>query len=334
MPSSPQLEPTLTFPEQVLGEAMLQKNGTAVVAYALRDMYGLHWDDTSGNGDFNELVTAFEREPKESLAWARESLFAVPGDERLTPKQRERHLGRYIDAYFDLTIKLDHAAFPPTIPGVVRSGVPDYIPDGFVDLGGDRNLQTQLRSREKIVVDKREMFDRYREVVLSAFQDTKQQFPNNNTRQKLHMIDMVAEAVYYQLPYGYTKDYRGGGNINLSELPTGVCRHQALTTQVLLQAVGVTSRLIKCDARFNDNRGFERHAANLVRVNSQWALVDSTNPEYEQVRGRKILRPSHYEISEPPTPSEPRKNYDVVSNYADGRRQYRVHQDDMFWVIQ
>ncbi len=50
-------------------------------------------------------------------------------------------------------------------------------------------------------------------------------------------------------------------------------------SQVLLQAFGLTTRLLKCDVDLAGTKG--RHVANLVRVNGEWFIVDSTNPDVD-----------------------------------------------------
>jgi hypothetical protein len=64
--------------------------------------------------------------------------------------------------------------------------------------------------------------------------------------------------------------------------PKAVCRHQALYTQVLLQAFGMTSRLLKCYL------GGGAHAANLVRINYQWHILDTTNDIFEPIEDEEI----------------------------------------------
>ena len=112
------------------------------------------------------LTEKYAQEPKEALAIARESLLSIGSDPTLSREEKDRRLDAQLDTVFDLTIKLDHAAFPPTKPGEVEKGVPDYIPDGFVDMGDRRSTKPQERSysgkpREQILVDKRDMLTKY-----------------------------------------------------------------------------------------------------------------------------------------------------------------------------
>ena len=69
---------------------------------------------------------------------------------------------------------------------------------------------------------------------------------------KNFIVQWVAYYVHDKMPY----DYKNLGPVNpfksvpltqIQEDKQAVCRHHALYTQVLLQAFGITSRLLKCN---------------------------------------------------------------------------------------
>jgi len=103
---------------------------------------------------------------------------------------------------------------------------------------------------------------------------------------KQYIVDQVAGFVYDKMPYDYDQKiaYRAQGrSMNLEDVMKdhmSVCRHHALFTQVILQSFGITSRLLKCTMRTPGTSDIP-HAANLVRINSIWHLVDTTNPDRE-----------------------------------------------------
>ena len=153
--------PELSLQERVIAEGMSRGIGNVAIGGTI-DTSGVRRHAVGFNdSNFFSLARQFEKDPKRSLAYARENLLAVAHDETVGPEERSSRLDRYYDAYVDLTIRLDHAAFPPTPHGEVRSGIPEYIPDGFVDLGGNKNTDHILRSREQILVDKQEILEKY-----------------------------------------------------------------------------------------------------------------------------------------------------------------------------
>jgi hypothetical protein len=106
----------------------------------------------------------------------------------------------------------------------------------------------------------------------------------------------------------------------------GICRHQGLVFQTLLQAAGLKSRLLKCHVDGG------RHVANTLRLDDQWYIFDATIPDYEtDSRGAKLWSPGAYKIDRPPLADE-KKRYEVKARFSGQEHTYIAH-DDMFWHI-
>lgn len=319
----------LTVQENALATAMAGHIGDVTLQYTLAaNEDRIHQVSEMSSDRYHRLVDEFRQDPKEALAWARESLLSIQDDARLTAGERERRLGRYLDAYLSLTLKLDHAAFPPTVAGEVRQGVPGYIPDGFADLGRERTLDAALRDREMISVDKRTMFERYRPVLKAIFTRDYSEFSSNAKKQD--MFRTLAQAVYFQIPHTGVDKPLGGGKVNLGTLPEGVCRHQALTFQVLAQAVGLTSRMLKNELTFN-GKYLGNHASNMIRINHRWFAFDVTNPDYVVENGKNVWRPGVVRADRPPHAGESRRYEGTYKNNGNHMR-WDAH-DRMFWII-
>ncbi len=318
--------------ENALAYAMLYRERTATVDFVVAaDGDRLHQISKLTAGDLGRLASSFSVEPKDRLAYARESLFAINRDARLSPPERRSRIGRYLDAYSDLTLRLDHMAFPLTPSGTVRSGVPDYIPDGFVDMGRERTLNVLNRDREQIVVDKREILTKYRPLLLEIFQTDYSRMTLE--QKKTHMAMKIGARIWTNMTDeqklaqagGSSPDIDlGGGTVRLSRLSEGVCRHQSLVFQVLAQAVGIKSILVK--GKLNG----EHHAANMIRIEDKWYICDVANPTYTHVRpdGTKNIRPFIHPVDGPPPPHG-EKRY-VVSRLAPNDMQYSI-LSEMYW---
>jgi hypothetical protein len=269
----------LTTQEGVLALGMSMKNTKASTNYQL--------DATTGrtipslpDRDFTSLVNKFKSDPKEMLAFGRENIFGIMRDRSLPLQERQERVKRYVDAFLALQLKLDVAAFPET--DAVSTGVPEYIPDGLSDMGSDPNPDPNDRSREKIRVGKEKMFKQSKELFYEIFSlDTT---GRDSTEMKKYIAKRVAAYVYNSMAYDYANQdpfaSAQGGSIPLNaamEKKLAVCRHHAMYSQVLLQAFGLTTRLLKCDVDLAGTKG--RHVANLVRVNGEWFIMDSTNPD-------------------------------------------------------
>jgi hypothetical protein len=253
----------------VLANAMLRDAGRLTVDYdvttsGVRAQSGSHLPA----GAMTALAAKFRTDPKDCLAHVRRNLHAIAGDTRLSPVERHERLERYLDAALSLSLTLDHIAFPPDPEGVVRSGVPTYVPDGLSDMGGESSLDDASRHRERIRVEKAAIFRQCRPVLLSILE---------KQSSKRDAVERIARFVFDRVRYNLDCPAMraNGASILLEDVIAageGVCRHQALVTQTLLQTLGITSRLMKCQF---DSIG---HACNLVRIDNDWYLLDVTNP--------------------------------------------------------
>jgi hypothetical protein len=278
--------------------------------------------------EFDLLTKQFAADPKESLAWARESLMDIAANVTKMPDRAKRseRFDRYLDAYIGLTVRLDNLAFP-SASRVVHSGVPqDYIPDGFVDMGREQHIDPTARSREQIVVDKKEILEKYKPLLKQVLGRDYGNVPLGT--KKHQMADAIALGVYSQFPY--SKDaadgYLGSDTVRLASLDEGVCRHQGLVFQVLLQAAGIKSRPLK--AKYDGLY----HMTNLVRIDDEWFLYDVTNPDYIRRRdGIKEWRPGKFEVNGLPRAGEGRHYY-TRGLYSGDVHIYETH-DKMHWRI-
>jgi transglutaminase-like putative cysteine protease len=335
------MQEQLSLQEKALAHAMLYRVGSATVHFAL-DGSGdrMHTLPDFTGDDFNRLTDSFATDPKEALAYARESLFAISTDTRLHESSRRRRLDRYTDAYINLTLRLDHAAFPES--GTPRRGIPAYIPDGLVDLGKYATVAEARQHREQVWIDKRAILEKYKPVLTQIFaQDYSRA---SSTQKKLYMANELAKAVYFGMPFakaGKTgKAFLGTDRVRLSELDEGVCRHQSLVFQVLGQAVGLTIRTVKGDMQyFDQDLGKKiqmRHATNIMRVNGQWYLYDVTNPDHMPLPdGVKEWRPGRHEIDGPPTDATTFKVVKTKGKHGGLEFTYWLRgTSDTYWFIE
>lgn len=323
--SSPRNFHLNTLQEGVLARGMAENVGNATTEY---------YFDESGDkrlralDDINTgmLVEKFKRDPKDALAHCRQNLFAIMADPKLPRDQKTDRLERYLDAFFKLHIKLDRLAFPPL--DEMRSGVPEYIPDGMTDMGSDPELNANNRSREKIRIDKEDILGRQaKQLFIDIFSGDHEGVDSD--RLKTYIVKMVAMFVHKNMPYD--KSARPFPNmshsVNLTESydkKLSVCRHHALYTQVLLQAFGITSRLLKCSIEL------DAHACNLVRINGQWHLLDTTNPDEENGEYKAFLKhiaPKGVEIDT----RKSQYRWNVVR--ASGAKWTYLSRNDMYWRI-
>jgi hypothetical protein len=280
---SPQKNKELSLQERALAYGMLHSKKGIVVSYTLdKDNNRIHPHTDLGAKGFNILVDEFRNNPKDYLAIARENLFSIMKDPKLNHQERLARLSRYLDAYFKLQVKLDNQAFPPSEK--VFNGIPDYIPDGLSDMGSDPDTNPESRTREKIRVNKLKILAQSKNLFTSIFSyDFLHVAPQQkNEEMKKLIAEKVGLYIYNVLPYDYNNKANMKGYsvpiTNYRERQLAVCRQQALYTQVLLQAFGLTSKLMKSHLSFN-NGDLGSHVNNLIRINYQWFILDVTNPE-------------------------------------------------------
>ncbi|MBI2558080.1 hypothetical protein HYW20_02050 [Candidatus Woesearchaeota archaeon] len=261
----------LNLHQRVLAYGALNDDEKAVISYSIgKGGEKILQKLISTDEEFDRLVQKFRRYPKDVLAYLRLNMLSIMTGRNLSPSEKLDRLHRYLRDYFELMCILDREAFPST-GNKVYNYVPTYVPDNLSDMGSDPNIDEKMRSgREKIEVTKMDMFVESEDLFFEIF--------SKGLVDKKEIVMKVAYWVYKHLPYDYKR--RGGffGAVSVplvrfkSPDPTAVCRHQALFTQVLNQALGLTSRLLKC------NMDGESHVCNLVRLDYQWYLLDVTNP--------------------------------------------------------
>jgi hypothetical protein len=233
----------------------------------------------SSTSDYNALISRFKSDPYvllESMARAM----------RVIGSTSPQMVSKYIDDFFQFQLILDSEVFSSSGSSVFR-GILNYIPDNFSDLGSDNNLDPSARDREKIRVDKRKIFSQSKELFVKLF--------SMGESKLINVINEIAFFVNKNLAYDRINF---GNNLGGFSIPlhfgfgksVSVCRHQALYAAVLLQAVGIPVRLLKCKMVWNEN-GKQKsgsHVANLVMYNGIWCLLDVTN--YSRTNGVTHMR--------------------------------------------
>ncbi len=221
--------------------------------------------------DAEKLIRQFEAHPTAAQALCRINIMKLLFDDDIAEDERADVIKAFVDAYIDLVVQLDNACLPPCDD--VMSGVPAYIPDGLSDMGKDPSLGPD-RDRERIRIRKRQLYELHRPFIDKIFTS------------KLSKADIVLEtAKYIHGSRTYTRNAQAaipGGEEGMSiciaamgKKKVGVCRHDALHFQVLMQLFGIECRLVKCIL----NRPDGWHAVNLIRMDGKWYLIDVTNPD-------------------------------------------------------
>lgn len=281
----------LSLQQKILTFGVLHQDSSTTLRYQQEDNQRVHDSYIKTQSELAQAERRFRIDPKDFQALCRQNIFAINSDPKLPPSEKAERVKRYIDNYLDLIIKMDRVNFPPTPPNHVNMGVPDYIPDGLSDMGSDPTTDPRRRSREKIRVDKKEIFRMskglFYEIFSQHFEDPK------SDAAKMYITKMVAQYVYDQMPYDYhnrafPRPNRTVGLHEYHQKQLAVCRHHALYTQVLLQAFGISSRLLKCEVDFGAVKG--PHGSNLVRINNSWYLLDTTNPDITPNKQEVFLR--------------------------------------------
>ena len=165
--TAPQKNTSLSLQEKALAYGMLRSEPKSVTNYKTNQqgirLHTINFNDQ----DFKTLADNFKDDPKNYLATARENLLSIMQDAQLSHTERTSRLNRYLDSYFELQLKLDHQAFPPSEK--IVKGIPDYIPDGLSDMGSDPSAEPNLRTREKLRVNKEQIFKQTKDLFISIF---------------------------------------------------------------------------------------------------------------------------------------------------------------------
>jgi hypothetical protein len=279
-----------------------------------------------------DLMTDFRKEPVEVLSRTRDSIFAIASDSRLSSVEKEYGVAKYFEAGAALNLRLDSLLTPPEARGVLHEGAPEYFPHNFADLGQDPSRYLAGRTRDIILLDKKDLFQKYKADLVKIFLDPK--FEGlDSAKKETALAITLAGLVYGKVPFNIAMD-EAKGVTKLSQINEGVCRHQALTYQALCQFMGVKSRVIKNYVSFENDQGRlstpGSHASNAVNLGGEWYLLDVTNPDHEEKDGVKTWRPGAIKIDEDPTKQT--KKYSGRLKYSKKLREYRTRQN-MNWLI-
>lgn len=322
-------EPDLSLQESVIALGMLNGDKTNTTRYNM-DSSGLKKVNSIEARDVQGLIEKFRKDPKTILAIGRENIFAINQDTNLSEYERNDRLKRYIKAFLTLQIKLDRLAFPPN-PGNIIKGIPNYIPDGLSDMGSDDRTDPLVRDREKIRIDKSKIYEQANELFEKVFSASTKDM--SSTSIKKFIVKWVNYFVYTNMPYdwknfGPTDSKKSLTLDSIFDEKLAVCRHQALYTQVLLQAFGLTSRLMKCNVDFDDGDGSEAHVANLVRIDSKWYLLDVTNPIVNNGEAKMFIKPiqeSQIDLNN--------NTYSWIFNSDSGKKRNYRSRNNMYYRI-
>lgn len=273
----------LSLQEKVLARGMLFKKNNAISDYSIGNDGVKRVNDDFTETDYANLSNEFVKNPKETFLFAINNILSIMGDSRLSEEDRIDRVKRYTDAYLNLIIKLDRNGYTDYIDQVYK-GIPKYVPDGLSDMGSDPDLNDLSRNRERIRVDKEKIFKTDKQLLYEIF--TKGEFLDAGDILFQRMaVEKVANYVYENIRYDHDNEmtpFNIGKSLrlsNFSEKKLGVCRHQAMLTQVLLQTLGVDVRLMKCNVSFN-NSSKGAHANNLVKIEDTHYLLDVTGPDF------------------------------------------------------
>lgn len=266
--------------ERVLARAMLFGDNRATLNYSLvSGSLRKRINDGFSDTDLVNLEKKFADNPGKTLIPALESLSVIVNDNNLSTEERRSRINRYAGAYFGLIVKLDRSIYESCLDEVMR-GIPNYVPDGLSDMGSDPSLFDTGRRRERIRVDKEEVFERMKDFFVGLFLSGEMKRPDDSgTKERLSKL--TASYVYKNMPYGNDDEDLLGKTIPLShklEMRSGVCRHQAMAAQVMMQALGLDVRLMKNNVSFNGSTP-EPHVSNLVIIGRDNYILDVTNPE-------------------------------------------------------
>lgn len=282
-------------------------------------------------------LSQFRENPVEALAHDRLNLFSIGSDESLPSAEREQKLSEAIDVYFEKIVALDGLIHETGDSAM--NGVPEYIPDGFMELGTIASLKPSERyNREINLIDKRAMLARYKNLFMKVYAMN----PTGISQERIDLTvaHMVAREVFTTLPYARDDSYKPterGGILKLSETKTGVCQQQALTSQVLLQAFGIEARLSKNAVAGADEiakKGPEAayggdHVSNFIKIGEKWYVFDATNHNTDLSNGSAKFAAGIFEIPEAPDPT---RKQEFVLHTNRGLRKYTTRQE-MYWAV-
>ncbi len=288
----------------------------------------------TAEADTEKVKREFVKDPVRVQKKAVDVLRNIMRDGRLSEDQKTERAKAFTVSFLKLVVKLDREAFPPTPGETVMKGIPEYIPDGLTDMGSDPETGEFRSGREKVRIDKLALFEQSTDLLYRMITAPEAKGVTQEGRDKF-FVDNVMYYVNMEMPY-----YFGEGGLNpehsipldyIRESRLSVCRHHALYTQVLLQTLGVKSRLLKTDVVFGSgNRG--AHGNNLVEVGGKWYLIDTTNPERIKKNGKEQARRFIKPIPET-TIDTSNKNYHWEFEMASGQKRVYTSRNNMYYRI-
>lgn len=261
----------MSLQKKVLAYAWMTGDITAPVSYSI--MNGVRYASKAiSDEEIPELKQEFRRNPEQMLVNMVGALDEIKKDSGSSPSR----LKRYFEAYKELLLFLDFESFERSDIKVYR-GIPEYVPDGLSDLGSDPSLDGANRGRKKIIVNKRKIFNLAQPVLDEIISQDEAIISRDSIKK---VINFVHDVFPYDLStFGHSL---GSDSVDLTNYsdsinPKAVCRHHALYGQVLLQSLGVPTRLLKCNVEFSSGVS-GAHVSNLFNFLGDWYLADITNP--------------------------------------------------------
>ena len=158
----------LSIQERVLSRAMLFDDVGATLNYRLGENGVKRINENISKDDFEQLELKFGKDPFGTLVPALKSLSSIFDDRNLSVDERKSRVDRYVAAYLSLIVKLDRQTYRGEYDQIIK-GIPDYVPDGLSDMGSDPNLNPVERIRERIRVDKEELFGMSKDFFVNLF---------------------------------------------------------------------------------------------------------------------------------------------------------------------
>lgn len=263
---------TLTLQQRALWYWGIYQDPEAVITYKINSS----WEKTLSKTlktqkDIHSLFIAYKHNPSDISHNMIQCLQKIIWDKQWHYDKNER-LDRYINQYLDLINKFDQIHFPHLWKEwPVYKWIPDYIPNWFVDFWSDPNRENTVRSwREKMIINKNIIYRLHWEHIKKIL--------NDMVSQK-EIVDQTYNYIYWMKTASTPHNNFWWKSVSLSEISENeemVCRHKAITMQLLMQFFGIKSLLLKCDIRSEKSQKWWAHAANLILIDWRRHLVDPT----------------------------------------------------------
>jgi len=184
---------------------------------------------------------------------------------------KKERLNRYLKQYIDLITQFDQVHFPHLwSKWPVYQWIPNYIPNWFVDFWSNQNLNTDTRNwREKLIINKNDFYQIHQSHIINVLSQWLSQ----------KEIVWITHNYIWDLPVSKTpnNDF-WWASIPLSEISDNqemVCRHKAITMQLIMQFFWIESHLLKCDVRSEKSQERWAHVANLIKYDENRHLIDT-----------------------------------------------------------